>query len=267
MLIIDCFTFYNELDLLNYRLNALNSVVDYFVLVEARQTHVGKDKELFFEKNKERYAEFKDKIIHIVVDLPIKFSDLDTTKDEQWINEKHQRNCLRQGIDTLKLENEDVILICDLDEIPDPETLRKIKASEIQVNLNSLEMVCHYYNLNTISNSLWTHPKILSFNRLSQLDITLDDIRRSDYSPIKCGGWHLSYFGDNNFIKNKIENFGHQEFNSDAYTNLTTISERLSKGEDIYGRWYVQFNKIAIKDNAYLPPEFRKYLSKFIVLE
>jgi beta-1,4-mannosyl-glycoprotein beta-1,4-N-acetylglucosaminyltransferase len=267
MKIVDCFTFYNEFDLLTYRLNILNPIVDYFILVEARQTHVGKDKELLFQQNKEMYAEFQDKIIHIVVDLPIKFSDIDTTKDEQWINEKYQRNCIRNGLDMLKLEDDDLILICDLDEIPDPKTLRKIKASEIQVNLNSLEMVCHYYNLNTISNSLWTHPKILSFNMLKTLSITLDDIRRSNYSPIKNGGWHLSYFGDSNFIKNKIENFSHQEFNSDAYTNLTTISERLSNGQDIYGRWYVQFNKIAIKYNAYLPPEFRKYLSKFIVLE
>ena len=49
--IIDCFTFYNELNMLDYRLNVLNNVVDYFILVEARQTFVGKEKKLFFEEN------------------------------------------------------------------------------------------------------------------------------------------------------------------------------------------------------------------------
>jgi beta-1,4-mannosyl-glycoprotein beta-1,4-N-acetylglucosaminyltransferase len=266
MFIVDCFTFYNELDLLTYRLNALNSVVDYFVLVEARQTFVGKDKELFFEKNKERYAEFKDKIIHLVVDLPIKFSDIDMSKDEQWINEKYQRNSLRNGIDMLKLDKDDLIIICDLDEIPDPDTLRKIKGSEIKVNLNSLHMQLHYYNLNTISTEIWKHPKILSCNKLTELPLTLHDIRIMECPAIQNGGWHLSYFGDSNFIKNKIENFGHQEFNNDNYTNLDTINDRLSNGQDIYGRWYVKFKKVAVKDNAYLPPEFEKYLSKFIVL-
>jgi beta-1,4-mannosyl-glycoprotein beta-1,4-N-acetylglucosaminyltransferase len=265
MKIVDTFIFYNEFDLLTYRLNILNPVIDYFVLVEAKQTFVGKEKELLYEKNKEKYAEFQHKIIHIVVDLP--HIPVDVFKDEQWVNERHQRNSIRQGINILKLEKDDIILICDIDEIPDPNTLKKIKTSEIQVDLNSLEMAFHYYNLNTVSNLLWTHPKILSFNKLNELNTSLDNIRRSECVPIKNGGWHLSYFGDSNFIKNKIENFSHQEFNSDAYTNLTTISERLSNGQDIYGRWYVQFNKIAIKDNSYLPPEFRKYLSKFIVLE
>jgi hypothetical protein len=52
MKIIDCFTFYNELDLLNYRLNILNNVVDYFIIVESTHTHVGKEKNLIYEENK-----------------------------------------------------------------------------------------------------------------------------------------------------------------------------------------------------------------------
>ena len=44
--IIDCFIFYNELDLLEYRLNILNDVVDYFVIVESTHTFVGKEKVL-----------------------------------------------------------------------------------------------------------------------------------------------------------------------------------------------------------------------------
>ena len=67
MKIIDCFTFYNELDMLEFRLTELNDVVDYFVLVECIKTHVNNDKELFFENNKKRYSKFLHKIIHIIV--------------------------------------------------------------------------------------------------------------------------------------------------------------------------------------------------------
>ena len=45
MKIIDCFTFYNELDMLELRLNELNEVVDYFVLVECVKTHANNDKD------------------------------------------------------------------------------------------------------------------------------------------------------------------------------------------------------------------------------
>ena len=58
MKIIDCFTFYNEIELLNYRLNILNEFVDFFVLVESTHTHVGKPKDLYFEKNKEKFHDF-----------------------------------------------------------------------------------------------------------------------------------------------------------------------------------------------------------------
>ena len=52
MKIVDCFTFYNELDMLYYRLNLLYSHVDYFVIVEAKETHAGNPKKLYFEENK-----------------------------------------------------------------------------------------------------------------------------------------------------------------------------------------------------------------------
>ena len=67
-MIFDCFSFFNELDILEIRLNVLASVVDKFVLVEAVRRHSGEPKELFFEKNKQRFSPFLDKIIHVVVD-------------------------------------------------------------------------------------------------------------------------------------------------------------------------------------------------------
>jgi len=267
MLIVDCFTFYNEFDLLTYRLNLLNPYVDYFVLVEARQTHVGNDKELLYEQNKERYAEFKDKIIHVIVDLPFTYNNIDVTKEEQWVNEKFQRNSIKNGIDRLNLAPEDIIIVSDLDEIPGPLVLQKIRKGEIAVDIYSLEMKLYYYNLNTVSDEVWKHPKILTFKKFKGLSSTCDDIRRMTCISIPNGGWHLSYFGDTLFIKNKLENFAHQEFNNNNYTDIDKINQRMSDGQDIYGRWYVPFKKIPISQNMYLPPEFRKYLSKFIVLE
>ena len=65
------------MELLKYRLTILNEYVDYFVLVEATHTHVGKDKPLFYQENKELFTEFNHKIIHIVVeDLPHKYPDI-----------------------------------------------------------------------------------------------------------------------------------------------------------------------------------------------
>lgn len=67
-MVYDCFTFFNELDLLEIRLNTLDSVVDRFVLVEANKTFSNMEKPLYFKENEGRFEKFKDKIIHIVVE-------------------------------------------------------------------------------------------------------------------------------------------------------------------------------------------------------
>jgi len=82
MKVIDCFTFYNELTVLEYRLATLIDIVDHFILVEARQTHMGKDKELYYLNNKERFSKYNHKIIHVVVDLPYRSDEINTAKDD-----------------------------------------------------------------------------------------------------------------------------------------------------------------------------------------
>ena len=111
-MIYDCFTFFNELDLLEIRLNVLNDVVDRFVLVEAGQTHTGKPKRLLYEENKLRYSKFADKIIHVRIDsFP--------SGHDAWWNENYQRNAIMQGLKCAK--DDDIVMISDLDEIPRPE--------------------------------------------------------------------------------------------------------------------------------------------------
>ena len=63
-MLLDCFTFFRELDLLEGRLEYLYDVVDYFVIVEADITHAGNKKELNFLNNIKRYKPYLDKIIY-----------------------------------------------------------------------------------------------------------------------------------------------------------------------------------------------------------
>lgn len=136
--------------MLTYRLNILNDAVDYFVLVEATHTHVGKEKPLFYQENKYLFEKFNNKIIHIIVDdFPYKYPNINIKEEEQWINEKFQRNCISRGLDKLSLQNNDFITITDLDEIPNPKILEQIKNNKIIVDINILEMDFYYYNLNS----------------------------------------------------------------------------------------------------------------------
>ena len=268
--IIDCFTFYNELNMLKYRLNVLNNVVDYFILVEANQTHVGKPKKNYFEENKQMFEQFNDKIIHIVVDLPFNETNINISNNDQWTNEKHQRNCIKDGIVSIKdkLTNNDYIIISDVDEIPDPNMLVNIKNKTLNIcDINSFSQDFYYYNLNNKRNEKWTHSKILSYKKYKELNTTCDNLRFYNSNILINGGWHLSYFGDANFIKNKLENFAHQEYNSDRFTNTNTIENIIKNNLDLFSRdKHNHTNRITLvptTENDYLPPLYEKYLSSF----
>jgi beta-1,4-mannosyl-glycoprotein beta-1,4-N-acetylglucosaminyltransferase len=262
--IVDCFTFYNEIDLLLYRLTILYDVVDYFVIVEANQTYTGKSKELFYAKNAHLFENFLDKIIHIVVDLPFIYPAIDIKKGEQWTNENYQRNCIANGIQKIPLCDDDFIIISDLDEIPSPDVLMQIKRLEyIQEQGFQLSLHFYYYNLNTRHYNDWNfHTKMVSFKKYKTT--TPQEIRTTLRFPIiQNAGWHLSYFGDSAFIKNKLENFSHQEYNSDVYTSLENISNRVSNTTDLFGRTNVPMRHIKIEENNFLPPQYNLYLTKF----
>lgn len=121
MVLVDCFIFYNELDLLRYRLALLSEFVDYFVIVESKHTFSGIEKILYFDQNKTEFKDYQSKIIHIVVeDMPHVASKMSLETKHHWANEYHQRDSIARGIGQLKLQSSDLLIISDADEIPDP---------------------------------------------------------------------------------------------------------------------------------------------------
>jgi beta-1,4-mannosyl-glycoprotein beta-1,4-N-acetylglucosaminyltransferase len=265
MKIIDCFLFYNEIDLLNYRLNILNEVVDYFVIVESKYTFSGKEKKLYLEENKHLFEKFKDKIIHLIVnDIPYTYPTIDYSKNEQWQNEFHQRNMIQYALNKMSLNNEDAILISDVDEIIDPNFLKKIKNREILFDFHSLGLDFYYYNLNSKKMEEWRdYAKIISYQLFQELKLSCSKIRNSYRPVLEKAGWHLSYFGDSKFIKNKIETFSHQEFNQESFTDIKKINERIENGKDLFDRNENTIIHIPISENDYLPVAYETYLTKF----
>ena len=272
MKIADCFIFYNELDLLNYRLNILEPYVDYFVIVEATHTFTGKEKPLIYNDNKHLFEKFANKIIHFVVDdMPFIYPNIDFEKKEQWANEFHQRNRIDKAIKTINLQDDDIILITDIDEIPDPRVINEIRNTTnirtiLQTEVISLRMDLYYNNLTLKSKEYWNLPKIISYNVYKNIssNVSCNDIRLiNENCFIASAGWHLSYFGDCNFIKNKLNNFSHQEYNKEQFTSEENIIKSIDEGRDLFNRELECFLKIPLNKNTNLPYEYEKYLKTF----
>jgi beta-1,4-mannosyl-glycoprotein beta-1,4-N-acetylglucosaminyltransferase len=232
MKIIDAFVFYNELEMLNYRLETLSPHVDYFVLVEATYTHNGLPKPLHFNENKSRFSKFLHKIVHVVVD---DFPHKEKVDDgRQWVNEAFQREKgISRGLRLVPgVDLNDYAVCSDLDEIVNPDLIRDIRSGKMSslCDYHALEMDFYYYNLNSKLDHKWYHSKVITYKKYISLGWELDEIRLNmSFQTIPNGGWHLSYFGDGAFISNKIQNFGHQEFNTPEFTNTNSISNKIKK--------------------------------------
>ena len=288
MLIIDAFPFYNEYDLLYYRLSILNDTVDYFILVEATRTYTGNEKTLFYNdvKNTPRFAPFSHKIIHIINDQLEKkpfvpLNQLSSFDNKFWKNEILQRNSIAEGITQLgdKITPDDVIVISDLDEIPNRLIFRSLKEvgdftkATGGFPIVSLDMDVYYYNLTCKKeNEEWIFPKIMTLSFYHKIG-TPQNARMFHNNNAKNGllgimknaGWHLSYFGEPEQIQNKIMSFSHQEFNNDKYTNLEYIKEKVENKECIFNRHFDKITYIPISSNNRLPFEYETYLAKYII--
>jgi hypothetical protein len=205
--IYDCFTFFNELELLEVRFKELYHTVDYFVLGESNLTFQGQPKELVFAKNKDRFSKYLDKIIHIVVD--------DMPEGDAWARELHQRNALRRGF--FAADPNDVIIISDADEIISENAIRKLKQFE-DPSFFLLEMPMYQYFLNLRAAEIWDRP--FAFSR-SLLD-RVGDLNRVRGNPklvlrefedcghvVQAAGWHFTFLGGVERIREKLNAYSH----------------------------------------------------------
>ena len=274
MKIIDSFIFYNELDLLYYRLSILDEYVDYFILVESKYTFSGDIKPLHYLNNKTLFEKYNHKIIHIVVDLPFKAPNINYNLNEQWKNEYHQRNAIKHGIDMIieKLDNTDIILTSDVDEIPNPQILIKAKNNSLPYNpntLNRLALDMYYYNLyyRIGEGSNWHGIKLMTVYAYKTNKLTFQEMRVLEHSKfvpvIEKGGWHLSYFGDINFIINKIGSFSHQEYNNNNYIDKNKLEKKIKNGVNLLNDSNLVY--IPIEENTNLPTQYDIYLKNFYV--
>jgi hypothetical protein len=281
-MIYDCFTFFNELDLLEIRLNILDKTVDKFVLVEATKTHQGKEKPLHFNENKKRFEKFLPQIIHVIVDEYPEYEG-----KSAWILEHHQRNSIMNGLKDCKPD--DVILISDVDEIPNPDKIL-LNKNKMGIKIFRQRMYYYYINCSNSSNTdtyRWDgtvmlnykdiinpqehrhvairmtglfHPKLIYKIYFHLWKFSHLDIKGIKLRFVNGGGWHFSYLGGVDAIIKKLEAFAHTEYNKENYKDAKAIEKAIENGEDIFGRGFTyRFVKLDATFPKYILDNSEKY--------
>ena len=243
-MIYDCFTFFNEFDLLKMRLKLVAPHTDRIVIVEADTGFNGKPKDFNFFTRREEFREWEEKIIYVKVE------DTPSNAPNEWFRETYQRNAIERAL--LLASPDDIIFISDVDEIPNiPIVLNGMTNSDVY----SLEYGLYYYYLNLRSTRNWSKAKVI---RRRAMCASPNEIRNMPGIPtIKSCGWHFSYLMNPEMISEKITSFSHQEYNTEEINNIDAIKNAMKNGVDLFGR----------RDQIFLPEPLDPCIKQSITKE
>ena len=270
--IYDCFTYNNEELVLLLRLETLSEIVDKFVIAESPYTQTGKHKPLYF--NPSRFKKFEDRIIHLVVeDMPVELGDA-------WANENHQRNALQRGL--TQATPSDWIIISDVDEIPNPDAIRRYQPSNLYGTFVQ-KMYCYFCNNLAVQTRRptdprwWIRSKITTMAHLTNFFGTPQNLRiykrepgfsgilkylhrKISHQRLHDGGWHFSWLMSPEEMIKKIESCADTEFDQPRFKSVDAIRSAIRENLDILGKGE-RFRLTAIDES--FPPYLRKNLDLF----
>ena len=255
MKIFDCFMYFDEEIVVDVRLNTLNEFVDYFVIVESSFTHKGDPRKLKF--NHKKFEKFKDKIIYLIDDQiysqteEIKPLDNEGDKSRKYIfnaayRENGQRNLISKGLN--EAENEDLILISDVDEIPKLNNIN-LKIINEKIILFRQDMFYYKFNLH-LPNLIWTGTKACKKKYLVnpqwlrnikdrkysffRFDTFFSKTKYTDIKIINDGGWHFSNIKTAKEIEFKLKSYlHHREFDENPLS-VHEIEKIINDKQAIY---------------------------------
>ena len=255
MKIFDCFMYFDEEMILDLRLNILNSHVVYFIIVESRYNHKGEKRKLLF--NKEKFIKYRDKIIYLVHDeVPSKVKRINDEDDEKTQTNKYimnalyrenaQRNYIINGLNNAN--NEDIILISDVDEIP---KIDKFEFNKVNNKIILFRQDMFYYKFNLcLPNFKWTGTKACRKKDLIspqwlrnikekkypffRLDTFFSDKKYTDIKIVNDGGWHFSNIKTAKAIEHKLKSYLHHKEFDDVPLSIKEIDQLVQNKKAIY---------------------------------
>lgn len=268
MRVFDSFIFFNELDLLELRLNILNDVVDYFVLTESPWTVSGNPKPLYYQENKDRFKKFNHKIIHnITKEIPNDYSDYIEKKKfhtPMGGNDPHgqsyesyalrfkraifNRDSSIYGAVNFGIKDNDIIITSDADEIVNPLIFEDLSWFDPSNHYVALQRA-FYYKLNYLYQENWMGSRICTFKKLSETSVDFLRNMHKDSYKIENAGWHWSCFGTADNFRLKMKSYEHTECNIPEVVD--NAEEKIEKGIDPLNRGML---KIIPVDDTY--PEY-----------
>ena len=267
-MIFDCFMFSHEFEILELRLLELYDVVDRFVIVEATKTHRGLPKPLHFAEQRERFAPYLDKIVHVVVD------DMPDNPDP-FAMDAFQRGAIVRGL--YEAHDDDFIIIGDLDEIPRANLVRELRDRPQDIVGFQMILSCFKYNyvcMEGETQAVWSvaararHVRRLGTQYFRDKRLYLHNVANAGVLlpefvvVLPHAGWHFGWIGDHEAALRKLQGTPHQEHNTaENVAALVDIDAIIQSGRDLFQRPGYRWAPVQLND--YFPETLRNNLEKY----
>lgn len=232
-MVIDVITFNGEFDLLEIRLNILSDYVDEFIIVEATTTFSGKDKPLYYEKEKARYKKWEGKIKYHIVRpedeekyVAMANASPNTRGAEHWKKEFCQKECIKDAL--VHLKDDDIVFVGDCDEIWNPD---KMGIIPVPVKIS---MRVYTYYLNNKSSEIFNGTFVDAYSGIK--DNCLNHLRSSTTKTHEFG-WHFTSMGGYEEVKRKLsDSYTRESYWTEEVEN--NLKENVEKSQDFLGRGF-----------------------------
>ena len=265
-MLIDAFTYFNEKELVELRLKYLNSIVDYFIVIESNITFTGKEKKWNFpDLLKNGLKKFSSKIQYHQMKVDLEKAEAEKspryvgkTLGRSWRVETMQRNFLKEAHKKFS-SNDDIIIISDLDEIPSRDKINFIKSCDFKTiapvafGQSLFHLNCNYLHLEP-----WIGSVVITKQLIDKYEPQVFRDLRNRISHFNDAGWSFTSFGGAKKVREKLEAFCHEEYNKEKYKNEAHINKCIKTGSDLF---YREVNKKKV-NKSFFPKDLLKLMEE-----
>ena len=266
-MIIDACIFHNEVDMLDFRFNVLNDLVNHFVVVESlgRIGSAERKPESVFLANKERFKKFEHKLTYVLIpELCPPYTD----SVSGWQREKFQRDVLFEEAKKVSTTARTTLICSDVDEIPNPHVIGE-NLPRFYNFIHRLDLDFFYYNVNSyVGKWPWgtTVGPMSEYEKCGGSHQARSNGYHETKRVIADAGWHFSYFGGPDKIREKVKSFSHSQdqIAKDFFSRTDAdLKADIKDRRDLYRRSEMNQFEHRSADDPRLPKYFLENRDKF----
>ncbi|KAJ8430061.1 hypothetical protein Cgig2_011596 [Carnegiea gigantea] len=224
--VFDAVLFNNEIDMLEIRWNELYPYVTQFVLLESNSTFTGLRKPFFFAINRHKFRFIESRLTYGMVGGRFK------TRENPFIEEAYQRVALDQLLRIAGIEEDDLLIMSDVDEMPSRHTINLLRWCDDIPQILHLRLKNYLYSFEYhVDDGSWRasihryKPGQTRYAHFRQTDIILSD-----------AGWHCSFcFRHIEDFIFKMKAYSHNDrIRFSHYLNPSRIQDIICKGTNLF---------------------------------